>query len=431
MHRPLRVIFVIQKLAGLPGGAERVLIDTARSMAARGMQVEILSYDRHAGPPAYDPSPVAVTSLFPMPPRLAPSGRRADAQASYAQRSRIEMLIKAVPNLRLLTHLKWTVTHGLFAHKLRRALRQRQPDVLVAFLPPAVTAAAWALRGLPTKQRPALIASTHNLPAEDFDDDSLRWDQNPLYRSRARAALAQAQAITILQPEFASWFPPALHDRLVVMPNAVQRLSVATTQFSVVSRQPIILAVGRLTKVKRYDLLIEAFARIAPRLPDWRVVLYGEGDERANLQARIAALGLADRISLPGTTNQIAAHYNQAALLCHPSSFEGFGLSVAEAMVHGLPVVAFADCPGVNRLIQHEVNGLLLASPATLAADFIGDNDLVAQLADALERLAQDRALRQRLGVAAQSLAHRFAPERIMQLWADLLESAAQAASKR
>lgn len=429
MHPALRVTFVIQKLAGLPGGAERVLIDTARSMAARGMQVDILSYDRHAGPPAYDPSPVAVVSLFPIPQRLASSWRRAVSQASYARRSRIEVLINAVPNLPLLTHLKWALTHGMFAHRLRAALRQRQPDVVVAFLPPAITAAAWALRGLPAKHRPALIASTHNLPAEDFDDDSPRWDQNPLYRARARAALAEAQAITILQPEFASWFPPALRARLVVMPNAVQRLSAPLAPSP--PRQPLILAVGRLTKVKRYDLLIEAFARIAQHLPDWRVVLYGEGGERAGLQARIAALGLADRITLPGTTYEIAAQYDQAALLCHPASFEGFGLSVAEAMVHGLPVLAFADCPGANQLIQHEVDGLLLPAlpnnigPADLATQ------LAAQLGDGLERLAQDAALRNRLGLAAQNLAHRFAPERVALLWIDLLEGAAQAAGKR
>lgn len=429
MHRPLHVTFVIQKLAGLAGGAERVLIDTARSMAACGMQVDILTYDRMDGPPAYDPGPIEVTNLFPKPAIFSTFMKKTPRQANYLRRSRIEMLVKAVPNLPLLTHLKWALTHGLFARRLFTTLRQRQPDVVVAFLPPAIAAVAWAMQDISASHRPRFIASTHNLPAEDFDNGSLRWDQNPLYRARARAGLAAAQAITILQPEFAEWFPPALHDRLVVMPNAVQRLTPSPdpTLASDYLRQNTILAVGRLTKVKRYNLLIEAFACIAPRLPDWRVVLYGEGAERARLQARIIALDLEDRISLPGTTDHIGVYYDQAALLCHPASFEGFGLSVAEAMVHGLPVLAFADCPGVNQLICNEIDGILLPNLASFANGTNTDADLIAQLAGALERLAKDAALRQRLGQSAQLLVDRFAPDRVAQLWADLLENTASA----
>lgn len=413
MRLPLRVIFVIQKLAGLPGGAERVVIDTARGLTALGHRVEILSYDPKGGAPAYDPGPVALHSLFPK------AGSQTAAEPlGYGLRSRAERFIKFIPNLPPITHLKWAVTHGLFASRLRRRLRLSRPDVVVAFLPPAITATAWALKGLPKGRRPAFVASTHNLPGADFDDDSPRWDQNPLYRRRARAALAAAQAITILQPEFARWFPPALQERLVVMPNMVRRLTPVAPAAVQRPRENLILAVGRLTSVKRHDLVIEAFSRVADRLTGWQVLIHGEGAERPRLEAQISALGLGGRVHLPGVTDQIGTCYDRAAILCHPARFEGFGLSVAEAMIHGLAVVAYADCPGVNQLVQHGVDGLLLP----------GGDDPVTPLAGALVQLAEDQGLRQRLGTAAEGLATRFAPDHVAQLWAETLQRVAQAA---
>lgn len=411
MRPPLHVIFVIQKLAGLPGGAERVLIDTARSLAALGHRVEILSYDAKGKAPAYDPGPVPLRSLFPKA-----GSQTTAAPSGYGRCSRAEHIVKAIPNVHPITHLKWALTHGLFASRLRRALHLSHPDVVVGFLPPAITATAWALRGLPKGRRPAFVASTHNLPGADFDDDAPRWDQNPLYRRRARAALAAAQAITILQPEFAGWFPPALQERLVVMPNMVRRLTPAAPTAGRGPRENLILAVGRLTSVKRYDLLIEAFGRAADRLLGWQVLIHGEGAERPRLEAQIAALGLGGRVHLPGVTDQIGACYDRAAIMCHPASFEGFGLSVAEAMIHGLAVVAYADCPGINQLVQHDVNGLLLP----------GGDDPVTPLAAALVQLAEDPGLRQRLGNAAEGVATSFAPDHVAQLWAEMLHHVAQ-----
>lgn len=408
--RPVRVTFVIQKLAGLSGGAERVLIDTARDLAGRGMQVRIWTFDRHASAPGYAPDPVPVRNLFPYPKTA-----KGAARGGYARRSRAESAMKAMPHHLGVNHLKFALTHGVFARCLRAALRDDPPDVVVGFMPPAITAVATAIGGLHRSSRPAMIASTHNLPGADFDDGSPRWDQNPVYRARARAALAQARAITILQPEFADWFPPALRSRLVVMPNAVERLTPVMEPH--VTREPVFLAVGRLSPVKQHDLLVEAFARIADRWPDWRVVICGEGGERAALAARIAAHHLDDRIQLAGSVSAIGQHYDRSAVLCHPSRFEGFGLSVAEAMVHGLPVIAFADCPGIRDLIKDNVDGLLLM-PA-----YTSDAARISSLTAAMDRMARDRALRNRLGAQATAIADRFAPDRIGQLWAALIDA--------
>lgn len=269
MDRPLRIAFVIQNLAGLRGGAERVLVTTARGLAERGHEVRILTYDSHLGAPAYDPGPVAVEPVFP-----GASGRRSQP-AGYGRPGRLRQMVKAAPNLPPFGQVKWLLTHGLFARRLRKALARHVPDVVVAFMPPAITAVATAIAGLSPARRPAFVASIRSEPAADFDDASPRWDQNPVYRRRARQALAQADAITILQPDFAAWFPAGLQARLAVLPNAVQRLSPAQTPAP--PREPLILSVGRLAPEKGHAILIDAFARLTHRHPDWRLVILGEG----------------------------------------------------------------------------------------------------------------------------------------------------------
>jgi glycosyltransferase involved in cell wall biosynthesis len=406
---PLRVVFVIQNLAGISGGSERVCIETAEAMAARGMAVRIVSFDPLAGPPAYGRGIVPVRNLWRKPRAGAALASKASGKASGKRGGRALALFKAVPNVFPLTLLKWHLSHGLFARALQGDLRADPADVVVALMPPAITAAAQACARLDLP----FIAALHNVPALDFDDGP-RWDQNPLYRHRARQALAGAARITVLLPEFIDWFAPALRARVVVMPNPVGRLAPASDPPP--PRGPLVLGVGRLTRIKRWDLLIDAFAEAAPDLPGWQLKIYGEGPEQANLAAQIARRGGGAQIHLMGTTPDIATVYDRAALLVHPSEFEGFGLSVAEAMAHGLPVLAFADCAGVNGLIHSGEDGQLL--PRADAAQ------AVAVLRQALIDWAAAPARRAAMGQAATRIAGRFDRDSLHDAWADLLRAA-------
>lgn len=104
-----------------------------------------------------------------------------------------------------------------------------------------------------------------------------------------------------------------------------------------------VLAVGRLTPAKGFDVLIEAWGAVAPVAPDWNLVIIGEGEERGQLEALRARLGLEARISLPGVLADITGAYAQGAVFCLSSRYEGFGLVLIEAMAFGLPIVS-TDC---------------------------------------------------------------------------------------
>src|SRR5206468_11997538 len=121
---------------------------------------------------------------------------------------------------------------------------------------------------------------------------------------------------------------------------------------------------------------------------DWSVVILGEGSERDALLAQAAALGIGDRMFLPGTGNS-AGLYERAGVFATATRVEGFPNVLLEAMASGLPVVA-TDChSGPREIVRDGVDGLLVPV------------DDVAALAGSLDRLLGDEALRRGLETRA------------------------------
>ena len=171
-----------------------------------------------------------------------------------------------------------------------------------------------------------------------------------------------------------------------------------------------LVAVGRLDPVKGHDVLLSAL----PGVPDVVLTVLGEGAQRAALEQQVAALGLADRVRLPGWSEDVAAALGRFDALVLPSRTEGWPLTVVEAMLAGLPVVA-TPVGSVAEAVRDGETGLLVPQddPAALAA--------------ALVRLRDDPALRERLGargraVAAASMTAARMAEEWLALWGQLRE---------
>jgi len=108
-------------------------------------------------------------------------------------------------------------------------------------------------------------------------------------------------------------------------------------------RAPVILSVGRLAPEKDFSTLIRAFAGLSDNLPA-RLLILGEGPERAQLEALIDALALGERVALPGFVANPFAHMARAGVFVLSSTFEGLPSALIQAMACGCPVVA-TDCP--------------------------------------------------------------------------------------
>lgn len=179
----------------------------------------------------------------------------------------------------------------------------------------------------------------------------------------------------------------------------------------------VVVAAGRLIPVKRYDLLIKAFAVVAASHPDWQLRIFGRGDttgdERGTLAALIDNLGLSDHVFLNNHAGALETEMAQASIAVSASDRESFGMTIVEAMRCGLPVVA-TDCPnGPREIITDGIDGRLVRP---------GD---AQGLAAALCELIRDDTLRKRMGEAARHNSARYAPDHIAQqhlnLYQDLL----------
>lgn len=163
----------------------------------------------------------------------------------------------------------------------------------------------------------------------------------------------------------------------------------------------VAVLVGRLVPIKRIDRLVRVFATVRARRPDVRLFVIGDGSERAPAEAQAAAAGLGDTITFCGWRSDTADWYAAADFVVLSSDNEGTPLALIEAAAAGRPAAATA-VGGVADVVEHEVTGLLAA-----ATDEGG-------LAEAILRLADDSALRARLGAAAPRAAERFGVERLV-----------------
>jgi glycosyltransferase involved in cell wall biosynthesis len=178
----------------------------------------------------------------------------------------------------------------------------------------------------------------------------------------------------------------------------------------------VVVAAGRLTGQKGFDLLIRAWASVVESAPEWKLRIYGGGPLRGELERLVTSLGLSSSVSLMGATKQMGEELARGSLFALSSRFEGFGMVLVEAMSKGLPVVSF-DCPrGPSEIVSDGVDGLLVP-----AEDVDG-------LARALVSLMGDEARRRSFGAAALQKSRRYSAEEIGARWDELLDSLGVAA---
>ena len=155
-----------------------------------------------------------------------------------------------------------------------------------------------------------------------------------------------------------------------------------------------ICAVGRLHAQKGYDMLIPIFARISKDYPDLHLVIFGEGEERENLEYMIRSFKIEHRVHLPGFVANPHAYVKKAEAFVFPSRHEGMPVALIEMLSIGMPVVSF-DCPsGPGDLIKNNENGLLIERENPAAFE-VGLRELLAdpQKAERLGRQAQSSPL--------------------------------------
>jgi glycosyltransferase involved in cell wall biosynthesis len=353
-ERP-RLLLVIGSLEG--GGAERQMSHVANYWAAKGYEVTLATW---TGP---------------------------DVEDFYGLDGGVRRV-----------HLDVTSTAEWFSSlrasvrrlaKLRKLLAAFQPDAVLSFMTESNVLTILAGVGLGRR----VVVSERVQPALH---SALPWKWKVL----RRAVYAWSDAVVAQTADAARWITRHCRKEAVVIPNMLRPLP----QLSV-DRQPLILAVGRLAGQKGFDLLLRAFARIAPDFNEWRVTIIGEGSERARLVSLCADLGLSERVTFAGQLRNVESWMARAGIVVQPSRFEGFPNVVLESMGMGAAVIS-TDCPsGPADLIEDGINGRLVPV------------ENVDMLTRAMVELMSQADLRTRLGQEAARVSQRFHPDAIMAQW--------------
>jgi GalNAc-alpha-(1->4)-GalNAc-alpha-(1->3)-diNAcBac-PP-undecaprenol alpha-1,4-N-acetyl-D-galactosaminyltransferase len=176
-----------------------------------------------------------------------------------------------------------------------------------------------------------------------------------------------------------------------------------------IKREKIILAVGRLNRVKGFDLLIEAFSKF--NRDNWKLLIAGEGKERKSLERLIDTLELSNRVKLLGLVKDVEIYYKKASIFVLSSLTEGFPGVLCEAMGYGCAVISF-DCPSAPReIITANKDGILIESKN------------IKELTNAMHYLVDNPKVREKLSKNAREISNRLSIDKIGDKWLKVINS--------
>lgn len=365
---PRRIVFVIPNMTG--GGAARVAAILVNEWVALGVETHLLTFE----------------------PEGCPSAYFVDERVHRHQVG----FFASPDNWLGMVDNNWGRVRAL-----RKCIKETSPHAVVSFLLEANLAAVVAGFGI---NIPVLVGE-RNHPAYAPISRSKRIIRDIIYPRSAK--------LCVQTHDIARWYSDHLGLDAEIIPNPVMPVGDDAVPASLdtgrTGEAHRLLAMGRLEPQKGLDTLVEAFAIAASDLPDWSLVIHGEGSERGELETRIARLGLVGRVVLPGATNMPIGKLLAADLFVHPARYEGYPNALIEALAAGRCVVA-TDCPGATReILANGRYGLLVRS------------EDVTGLACQLKRAMSDAELRRQFASSARDAVRHLAPGAVAQQWLDTI----------
>lgn len=279
---------------------------------------------------------------------------------------------------------------------IREICRRENLDVLISFLPGAVTYGSFATLGIRTKS----IVSERNDPNRTY----------PTLMSRIWGKLVFGLAdFSVFQTSDArSWFQSSVQKKSRIILNPVADVFYCTP------RNPIpnlFVSCGRLVEQKNQIMLIEAFANARKTNPDIRLYIYGEGYMHDVLQEKIDCLHMNEAIKLCGSTDDVARALSDAEYFVLSSDFEGAPNALMEAMAMGIPSIS-TDCP---------CGGPKMLNNGKKVIELVPVGDAVA-LADAICLLVQNKKIAYDLAEAGKIRSKDFTTGAVKKQWLDMIE---------
>lgn len=386
------------KTVNYAGGVERVLAAFANAFSARGYDVAIACMDDEKG-----------KMFFP----LDTSVRFHNLWYEYGKPfGGVSWFLKKVEKefLRTFAGAKMVIAgkqikdpkkeffFKSFIERLNKLMEDFRPDVILSITAESAYMAQMACCDNPVP----VIAMCHTEPARETSG----------YGEREYNAWRNSARVQVLMNSFLPAMEAYGVKNTVRIPNFVTQTPDGET-VDLTTHHNKIVTVGRVDGVQKCQhILIEAFALLAERFPEWSVHIYGEIANRRykkRLDAMISEKKLADRVIFEGTTKDISAVYRGADIFAFPSGFEGFGLALAEAMSAGLPAVGRKACAAVNELIRDGETGVLA-------------DEGIENFSQALEQIMSAPTLRVHMGAAAHEAVKAYESDKVWAMWESVIQ---------
>lgn len=360
------------------GGLGRIVVDKINWLVDHGYDVYLCNIERCEVKPAY-----------PIDPRV----------------KLIRGDISTAPG-NALTRLKGVL--GAF-EKVKKVIREVQPDVIVNAHCPLVT---WILPFV-FKRIPKVIECHQSRQGLEVLD---RWAMNGfsrwLHRWTIRWIYGRYDRFVVLtNGDNASWNTK----NSVVIPNFSNYSESSSLGIEDdVNREKQIITIARIVPQKRIDLLIKVWEILHKDFPEWHVKVLGGGEYGSpyeqNLRKMIADAGMEDSFLMTGAVPDVTDELTKSSIMCLTSEYEGFGIVLLEAMLKGVPVMAF-NYVGVDDIIENGVDGYVVP---------FGD---IEAYVEKLRYLMESAEERERLKENALKSVRKFSKEKIMQQWTNLFLS--------
>lgn len=289
---------------------------------------------------------------------------------------------------KVFNHVRW----------FRKYVRQENPDLVLSFMKKIGLASSISLLFSGVKQ----VISERNDPRANKSKNLRRLINLTYLLPDVKGIVMQTQAN---KDYFES---DTIRNKTVVIYNPILMSESYVGKSVSEKKRENIVSVGRLTKQKRFDVLIRAFSKFHKVHSSYKLYIFGEGEKRKELEKLVDDLSLKNCVFLAGRSNNVLDLISNAKMFCMSSAFEGMSNALIEAMCVGLPCIS-TRVSGATDLIKDGDNGFLVD---------IGDEEAIA---DKMIELSNDSELCSRMGEAASKTYQKLCAEVISKQWIDYL----------
>lgn len=278
---------------------------------------------------------------------------------------------------------------------LRKIIINEQPEVVLAFMGPPNIRLLFATLFLNVKK----VVSVRNDPNIEYGLKIKKFLTNLVF--------LLADGIVFQTVEASNYFWKSTRNKSKIIYNPVNEKFYSQKRDYIKKE---IAVVGRLEEQKNIKLAINAFAKVVQIFPEYKLVLYGDGNEKESLKEYVTQLELEQSVVFHGISNEIEKKLAESTIFLLSSDYEGMPNALMEAMAVGVPVVA-TDCPcgGPKELIKCHNQGVLVSC-----------NDIDG-MSQAIISIISDTKRVQELSIGAKKRASQFETSIILEQWAEYL----------